>query len=366
MALMALSQWLAATGKLPASYHEKTAKLLSMVGQPKRLPLNVVYYGWSMLMYLGLFLLPLSLPIVLSRGYRERYAGFRRLQFGAIGLFALAFMVRLVLSLLGRIPAPLMPVHNNVIIPQGIGPVILRDSPTRDLPNLPPLPFAFWLVVTVLSFVGAALLIMHLVLALVETGRNIRDALRSRRANRTAESYCTRFFLLAALIYLLPLLLSGFFDRYLLPVVGFGIALMVLACRDIELTWGRNRYVAPILLVAGFAVYGVSGTRDYLEWNRIRWRALDALLAQPAVTPQLVDGGFEFNGLYKFNTFTATNWWQVDDSYAVTFSKPEGFSVLKSYPYHSWLPPAHRKILVIKRDADRPGTARPAAPVRGN
>ncbi|MCX6921735.1 MAG: glycosyltransferase family 39 protein, partial [Verrucomicrobia bacterium] len=137
-ALAALQHWLTITGRLPAGYNEKTERLFSMLKHPVRIPINIVYYGWSMLMYLGLFLLPITLPVVLSRRYRERYARHALPQKLAVGLFVLATLVRLAL-----VPA-LMPVHRNIIIPQGIGPATLRDSQVPNLTSFPPLPTAFW------------------------------------------------------------------------------------------------------------------------------------------------------------------------------------------------------------------------------
>jgi len=352
-ALAALQHWLTITGRLPAGYHEKTDTLIRVLKQPWRIPVNVVYYGWSMLMYLGLFLLPVTLPVVFSRRYRERYARRAFAQRLAVGLFIVATAVRLIL-----VPA-LMPVHRNIIIPQGIGPVILHDSPVQNLPNFPPLPSGFWLVVTGLSLLGAALLVVHLVTILCEPPGRLRP-------NASGENPSgTHFFGFATVFILGPLLLSGFFDRYLIPALFFGFGLMALAREDLAWRWGRGQYLASILLLVGFAVFGVAGTRDYLELNRTRWRASDALLAQKDITPEKVDGGFEFNGWYKFKTFTNTNWWRVDDSYVITFGELEGFTVMQEYGYRNWLPPRDGKILALKRNGTRPTTSSNAQPANG-
>ena len=352
-ALGALQYWLATTGKLPAAYNEKTERLFSMLKQPMRIPLNIVYYGWSMLMYLGLFLLPVTLPVVLSRRYRERYARHAFPQKLAVGLFALATVVRLAI-----VPA-LMPVHLNIIIPQGIGPATLLDAQMPNLTRYPPLPSGFWLVVTGLSLLGAALVVVHLVTSLLEGVGHWRPTAGGE--DRSA----THFFLLAAVIILAPLLLSGFFDRYLIPAVFFGLGLLVLAREDLDWRWGRGQFLASMLLLVGFAVFGVAGTRDYLALNRTRWKASEALLAQKEITPEKVDGGFEFNGWYKFKTFTNTNWWRVDDSYVITFGELEGFTVLQEYGYRNWLPPRDGKILALKRNGPRPATSSNAPPANG-
>lgn len=342
-ALRAFQHWLTVTGRLPAQYHLWTEKLLQVLKHPLRIPLNSAFYGWGMLMYLGLFLLPVTLPVVFSHRYRNRYTRGIGAVRAALGLFCLATVVRLLI-----VPS-LMPVRNNILIPQGIGPAILHDSPALNLPNLPPLPSGFWLVVTGLSLFGAALLVVHLVMSVLELSSRFRQTLGAEN------DAVKNFFLFATMLYLAPLMLSGFFDRYLIPAVIFGLGLVVLVREDLAWHNGRSYYLAGILLVAGFGFFGVAGTRDYLEWNRARWRALDALLAQKDITPQKIDGGFEFNGWYKYDALT--NWSVGDDSYVVTFGELEGFTPLQRYSYRNWLPPREGKILALKRN----GPARPAA-----
>src|SRR5581483_6823035 len=53
--------WLSVTGKLPAQYNTKASELLHVLRKPLNLPINIAYYGWSISMYLGLFLSPVLL-----------------------------------------------------------------------------------------------------------------------------------------------------------------------------------------------------------------------------------------------------------------------------------------------------------------
>src|SRR5258705_253302 len=106
-----------------------------------------------MLMYLGWFLAPV---MVLTGAWRKSVPARPRLVWLArlaLGLFLVASVVRLLVL------PKLMPVHNNIIIPEGIGPASLRDTLNLHLPNLPALPAGFWLAVTALSLSGAALLV---------------------------------------------------------------------------------------------------------------------------------------------------------------------------------------------------------------
>jgi hypothetical protein len=128
------------------------------------------------------------------------------------------------------------------------------------------------------------------------------------------------------------------------------------------------RHLAGILLVLGFAGYAIAGTRDYLEWNRIRWAAL-ADLQRENIAPERIDGGFEFNGWYFYDPkfhgpHHKSDWWVQDDEYILSFGQLAGYKIHREYSYAHWMPPYEGKILVLQRDdaetmtpGDRDGAA---------
>ena len=336
--LAAFQHWLKVAGKLPAN-NMRTERLWAVLANPIRIPLNVAYYGWSMLMYLGWFLLPLTLPAIWSRRSAETGSPPCFPARGALFFFLVASVGRFFF-----VPS-LMPVHNNVIIPQGIGPATLRDTFDLHLPHLPAWPDAFWLLVTALSLAGAGILVFkatQLIVELFPKGRFDRGS---------EDGLAGTFFLLCAAVYLVPFLLSGFFDRYLIPVTAFLAAFLAASLEWRGFNVARGRQLAAILLIAGSGVFAVAGTRDYLEWNRIRWRALEALLAKNDVKPKDVDGGFEFNGWNMYgNSDQATNWANTVP-YVIAFGEIEGFESVGSYTYNQWMPPHEGRIIVLKRKA---------------
>ena len=334
--LAAFQYWLKVTGKTPPNTM-RTERLWAVLANPVRIPLNVAYFGWSMLMYLGWFLLPVTLPAVLSR--RSAEAGSPPCLPARIALFI--FLVASV----GRfflVPS-LMPVHNNVIIPQGIGPATLRDTLDLHLPHLPALPTSFWLLVTALSLTGAGILVF-------KTTRIVVTLFPKGRFDGTSNAGSAEMFLLlCAVVYLVPFLLSGFFDRYLVPVTAFLVAFLAASLEWRGFNLARGRQLAAMLLIAGSGVFAVGGTRDYLEWNRTRWRALEVLLAKSDVKPADVDGGFEYNGWnLSGNSNVATNWAETVP-YVITFGEIKGFESVEQYPYHHWMPPHEGRIFVLKR-----------------
>ena len=233
-------------------------------------------------MYLGWFLLPITLPVILTQWFAGKSTHFSRPVRFLLFLFAAASLLRFII-----VPS-LMPVHNNVIIPQGIGPPTLKDTQNLHLHHLPPLPVSFWLFVTGISLLGAALLIIN---ATSVFSRPVPDS--------NSERVIQIFFLLSALIYLAPLLMSGFFDRYLIPVLPFLAAFAVVSLPATGYRLSRAHWTIAIVFVLISGIFAIAGTRDYLEWNRTRWIAAKDLLARQQVSPQKVDGGFEFNGWYS-------------------------------------------------------------------
>jgi hypothetical protein len=337
LVFVAFQHWLEVSGRLPNLYGHKADRLAAALAHPVRIPLNVSYFGWSMLMYLGCFLLPVLLltgfpkPAALELRWTKLGAGL------AVSLFCVASVVRFLV-----LPT-LMPVHNNILIPQGIGPATLRDTLNLHLANLPALPPAFWLLVTAASLAGAAFLVFRITSAVV-------GFFPSGRFDRShPDTVLGTFFLLCVGVYLLPFLASGFFDRYLLPVMALLMPFLAASLRGAGVPSLRAKTLAAGLLLAGSGVFALAGTRDYLEWNRTRWRAMDELLAKKQVEPKNLDGGFEFNGWYKYDTFTMTNWWVVDDTYVISFGQIAGYEPITRYTYKRWLPPREGTIFVLKR-----------------
>jgi hypothetical protein len=241
-----------------------------------------------------------------------------------------------------------MPTAGNIVLAQGIGPLSLRDVHILNLPHVPALGRGFWLAVTVASLLGGALLVG----AAAGTVARLWPSLVPARIQ--ADQTAGVFFLLCAGIYLSPILVIGGWDRYYIPALPFllvGLAGLTAASWHPQT---RARVALAALLLASLYLYAVLGTRDYLAWNRVRWTALNDLLAGRKVTAADVDGGFEFNGWYLYDPAyqekPGKSWYWVDrDSYLVAFAEMPGMVTVKEYPYSHWLPPYTGKIVVLKQ-----------------
>ena len=357
------NHWLKATGRMPAIYNQETDKLLHIVGRPWTVPLHLAHHGWNALMYLGCFLFPL-LVLLLPTGRRMLAAAWAK---AALGLFIVWSVARFVAK------PGLMPVHGNVLDPHGIGPLLLQDTQLLNLPHVTPLPKVFWLGVTTLSLLGATLLIIFFAGFLINLcARPTKPASTDdsstlakwvivwRNQLESTDQTIATFLLICALIYLAPLVIAGFFDRYLIPLIVLLAAFLVTTTRTAEIPVRVWQRYALIFLLSCSAVYAVAGTRDYLTWNRARWTAL-ADLQRNHVSPESIDGGFEFNAWYFYDpkykpSGNKSDWWVVDNEYLLSFGDMPGFTEFKEYDYSRWLPPSRGRILVLKKVSDQPSS----------
>ncbi len=380
-ALLAFQHWLQATGRTPALYSLKNQVLFPVLANPRVLLPGLAKHVGTALLYLGWFSLPVTVLAIPGLAVLRR----NRRAFAVGCLAGCAYMLCAVVTLvLTRGP---MPTAGNIVLPQGMGPLSLRDVHLLNLPHLPSLGKAFWLVVTAASLLGGALLVG----GAAGKAMTLWPSLKPARIapDRTAGI----FFLLCAGIYLGPILVIGGWDRYYLPALPFllvGIAaigartFLSAASEEEQAGAAGSEVAAPterscgqecprsglgqvsrhrpggarvalsVLLLAGLSVYAVLGTRDYLAWNRVRWAALNELLAGGKVAPAEVDGGFEFDGWYLYGSAykedSAEDWYRADrGSYLLAFAEMPGWVVVKQYPYTHWLPPYTGQIVVLKR-----------------
>ena len=204
----------------------------------------------------------------------------------------------------------------NIIVPQGLGPLTLRGSYDE-------LPVAFWGIVTGLSIIGGALLVRRIVASLI---RVIETTMSSKNSS---EEIAQIFFIAAAAGYAAPILVFGFYDRYLIPL----LPCLLYMCSDPLSSMGCRPAVQKLssaVMVSLIAAFAVVGTRDYLTWNRTRWAALDELASTAQVNAHQVDGGFEYNGWFLYDpryhrTADKSLWWVEDDKYMVAFQEIPGF-----------------------------------------
>jgi hypothetical protein len=232
-----------------------------------------------------------------------------------------------------------------LITATGLGPYSLFDVLGRSEREVPTSdPHLFWSAYGIVAAIGAGVFLVALA-----------TAIRKSWAERGADG--RRIFLLVTVLaYLLPFAVTDFIDRYLL----FVLPLILLLVHD---TFGTqrqsaNRSIAVVgaALMAMLAVLSVAATHDYFAWNRSRWAAINEAVRRGA-TPEMLDGGFEYNGFHRFETtpriaVPGKSWWWVkDDRFCVTFESRAGYRLVQAWKVRAWLPTTPDKVLLLERIA---------------
>jgi hypothetical protein len=286
--------------------------------------------------YVGLFLFPLILwmgPRNVKALCRSRLVSWMTVAYAVIGAYMLRHMR--------------MPILRNILYDLGLGPALLQGGS----PSLPTAGKGFWAVVTLAGFLGSVVLVGATLLAIGKT--------RTFLPMPAGKRELLVILLASGLIYLVPLSILTFtgrgFDRYVLFLVPLGIVILFLLASDAGLAKTGSLIVS--LAVASLILYGafsIAGTHDYLSWNRARWQALNNLETEQRVGPAEIDGGFEFNAWYLYDSnYRASpgkSWYFVArDDFMIAFELVPGFTEMKRYPFQRWLPPGEGSILVLRR-----------------
>jgi len=338
-ALRALESITAATGVMPVIYAEQPSLLRALFVSPGIVPKRDLGHAQMIAMFMGLFLLPL-----LACTPASTRKLFRRLRISRWFMFvSVALVIGFPLHHFGMMPVG----RGNVMMSEGVGPLTLRDTNLLHLGNYAPLSPWIWIVITIAGVLGAALL-GERVCAIV-------GALWARRREfaRDPELPILLFCLSMVAIQSFPLVVLGFFDRYLVPLLVPLVYLVTSPLIVRESSRGRRAAAGGLLAV--MAAFSVTVTHDYMAWNRARWRLTNEWTRDRGLTAAQIDGGFEFNGLHRDHrrlipVVDGKSWWWVqDDLYLVSFGPVPGYQQVDFEEYRRWLPPGRGRILVSRR-----------------
>ncbi|NHC34289.1 glycosyltransferase family 39 protein [Scytonema millei] len=294
------------------------------------------------LVYLGLFIFPF-LVILLPVKFKNFTC-----QQKNIGLFFVASISTIIVGRL-IISNKLIPYPNNILSKFGFGPLFLRDTYySFNEIIIPDALKIFWVFVTVVGGIGAAILIMYLFFS-------IWQIFSKNFISELSKKWLSVFILSTILIYFFPLGIGILFDRYLIFLIP--LLIMLVALPFININDKKNNSTAIVIALSTILVFGaftLGATHDYLSWNRIRWQALNNLMQEFQITPNHIDGGFEFNGWYLYDSkykpkHNRSFWWVDKDDYVVSFAAFTGYEEVKRYPLKRWLPFGPDKIVVLHK-----------------
>ena len=346
--LLAFGQWLTATGRLPVLYNAKSDALMNALTDPKMLS-DFAENAFNALLYLGWFLLPILIFIFGDIWFRLKKKAAIRLKL----LIFISILTALLSFNLWLKSRHLMPLSGNIINTAGIGPLTLCDTYLlHAFPHVAKLSATFWLIITGFSLLGGALLISTCGII------GIRLFPESLPGKMNSRQTVPLFFLGSAGIYMIPILINGFFDRYLIPIIPLLAASVAsLSVKDYtqpQKTKEKFFSMVAWVLIGLFFIFAVCSTRDYLTWNRARWLILEDLLESKHVEAKDIDGGFEFNGLHLYNSNYQRKpdkswWWVYRDTFVVAFGAIPDYSVIRKITYRKWMPPHYDSIMLLKK-----------------
>jgi len=346
--LLVFQHWLRASARIDESFFDKTNDLLYVLQHPTTqvwIVANNIYVG---LLYLGLFLMPVLIFVGADILWPRRKHVTAIFTLTLVAILSI-FGIRILQS--GKFD--LMPMSGNILVGSGIGPLTLRDVLILNLPHVSPLPMSFWCIVTAMSLLGATLLITALVVRAIDLMSTLR-----RNGKIVGNEAVRAFLLLSVTIYLLPVFPSYYFDRWLIPAILFlaaGLADVPGHFPRFSLVQTRILRLTSFSLLTAFSIFALGTTKDYLSWNRVRWKALHNLMEVNHIGAENIDGGFEFNGLYLYDPHYSDNpkkswWWVQGDGYQIGFGNIPGYKIIKEYSYPNWIPPRTGRLVVLQED----------------
>ena len=144
------------------------------------------------------------------------------------------------------------------------------------------------------------------------------------------------------------------FDRYLLAVVpALFVLVLVNEARSGSIRMLRWRGALSLALIVIYAADSVAAIHDYLAWNRTRWIATGTLM-QSGVSPNQIEGGYEFNGWHLSNlkykrARNKMGWWVDSDEYVIASGPLSGYREVQRFDFQHWLPLADARVVVLHR-----------------
>ncbi len=162
---------------------------------------------------------------------------------------------------------------------------------------------------------------------------------------------------LFGILYVLPILLFESFDRYYLPLFLTLIVLIIIRIHETQFS-----FPMMFLLMCVYAMFSISQTDFYLQWNQERWDLANTILETSGRETHEIDGGYEWNGMHSYwsaqesdlphGAWTAP-WWirnlfvNNTEEYIVSFSPIPPYDVVESKKIHGWNP--NNQIFLLKK-----------------
>jgi hypothetical protein len=316
-------------GLLPLNFNLQVYTIARSVQYPSLVFLKNLFVGvLTSTICIGIFITPL-----LISNFKNHFSEFKNSRI--CQLVVLLYLVYILFKI--SVGNHFEPSLGNMLYSFGIGPIIMTGFESTDFHAY---LFAAKIILTIISALGA----FSFVLAFYSIFKNVslqRDSIYN---------WFSLFVCLMLIFYLIPISLNYANDRYLLFLIPFFIIGYTLVnTTPIK----KILFLIPFLLIS---IYSIIGVDEYFEFNKTRWKALNYLTKELNISPEKIDGGFEFNAWYfsnstKYNAQHAGRWWWIEDDEFIISPKPrKGYSEFKKYKMNSIVMLPFDELKILKRD----------------
>lgn len=315
---------------LPGNYYIQLNNILNSLTHPSfQLIKRFAYYFTTSTICLGLLILPLTVS-----NWRNHFHNLKssRLHSSVFLIYISLVILKIIFS------SKSFPFVGNIFYHLGVGPMILTGFNTDASVSVSDSTRLIYILLNLIggiSFISAFISIIH-------AGKTSQDKLYRM---------ASRFFPLFLFLYLTPLCFNFVNDRYLLLLLPF-------FCMAYGLSIGNPPHLTKSLIVFLPIIYfSFSSNYNYIHLNKARHKATSHLMDELNVSPDKIDGGFEFNGWYlseagkHYFPDHAGRWWWIDkDDYIISTVKLAHYSVESEFIINTLPPASFSKIYVLKKE----------------
>lgn len=282
------------------------------------------------LIYIGFFTSPLLF-------LRLNYRLFSQKIVKTTLLFLVGSFFILEACLIAGIVNPPTGFYKNIIYNFGIGPILLKDIYLLGIQRTLLLSKPIFYLLIFWSACGAVLLLYF-------SSNSIRQLFKKYQ-NTEEKGLCftSSFALVSALLYIAIILLTGFHDRYLIPVCALFIVWFTGYLKTDTISFSLYPAICSIsilLLIMGFSIFGI---KDFMSTKRSLHKAHQYILTETNVNPCDIDGGFEFNGYHCSQTNSITSndkyswWWVNREKFLITLGPLPQYRIVKKFHFSRYL-----------------------------
>jgi hypothetical protein len=356
--------WLELTGRMSPNFNLQARGFSEAIFSGSIV--GIIDNSFIALIYIGLFTFPLVI-LVFAKKLNALHSPTRK-----IVLIIISTLLTLI-SIISIRRYGIMPLRGNILVHFGLGPLTLHDTSILNInnPSNSIIMNLVWLVLTIIGIFSALLLIYCLFFTILNGFIRLEKTKSIEQDSVTNENWLKILIILSIFLYFLPMGILFYFDRYLLILIPLAMIVTVVSNSQSNQFYSYANPKTILVILSILLIYGgfsIAATHDYLAWNRVRWQALNSLLNDEKILPNYIDGGYEFNAWYLYdskNTYAINfqadpkkpgkSWWYVDeDDYLITFGSVNNYEQLEKYSTGRWLPFGPENIFVLrKRNSDR-------------